>query len=230
MDVARFLQIYIIQGGFALFFLYMAIIVLKRDRKRTNLYLSSFYLSTAIGGLINMIYANIFIESIVYVLHFITYYILCYSLVFLLIFTLILLNPVEKFDRKIQFLLLILIGLLLLGLLFIPDGIQINQTTNWKPVWSPFFFLYSISICSVILIIPTSYYSLKIYSKFKNQHLKKKWKYFLVGLIGYFFLYYGTSFSNTLNNDTFRFIWSMLSLPTIISFFLIYFGVGKQLE
>ncbi|MFX1523262.1 MAG: hypothetical protein ACFFCC_07160 [Promethearchaeota archaeon] len=230
MDVARFLQIYIIQGGFALFFLYMAIIVLKRGKKRSNLYLSGFYLSTAIGGVLNIVYANIFIENIVYILHFITYYIFCYSLVFILLFTLILLNPVDKFDRRIQLLLLILFGLLLLGLLFIPNGIQINQMTNWKPVWSPFFFLYSIIICSAILIIPTSYYSLKIYSKFKNQHLKKKWKYFLVGLVGYFFLFYGTSFSNTLNNDNFRFIWSMLSLPTIISLFLIYFGVGKQLE
>lgn len=230
MDLARFLQIYVIQGGFTVFFFYMAIIILKRGKKRPNLYLSGFYLSTAIGGLINIVYANIFIENIVYLLHFITYYVLCYSLTFLLIFTLILLKPVDKFNTKIQITLLILVGILLLGLLFIPNGIQINQTTNWKPNWSWSFFLYSIIVCSAILIVPTSYYSLKIYFKFENQQLKKKWKYFLMGLFAYFFLYYGTSFSNTLNSDTFRLIWSLISLPTLIALYIIYYGVGRQLE
>jgi hypothetical protein len=230
MDVARFLQIYIIQGGFAFFFFYMGILVLKRAKKRPNLYLSSFYLSTAIGGLINIIYANIFIETVVYVLHFITYYVLCYSLVFLLIFTLIILKPIDKFKTRIQITLLIIVGILLLGLLFIPNGIQINQSTNWKPSWSWSFFIYSIILCSTVLIIPTSYYSVRIYSKFENQHLKKKWKYYLIGVLGYFFLYYGTSFSNTLNNDSFRLIWSIISLPTLISLFLIYYGVGRQVE
>ncbi len=208
----------------------MAIIILKRGKKRTNLYLSSFYLFTAIGGLINIIYANIFVENIVYILHFITYYVLSYSLIFLLIFTLILLKPVDIFKTKIQITLLILVGILLLGLLFIPNGIQINQSTNWKPNWSWSFFLYSIIVCSAILIIPTSYYSLKIYFKFENQHLKKKWKYFLLGLFAYFFLFYGTSFSNTLNSDTFRLIWSLISLPTLIALYFIYYGVGRQLE
>jgi len=219
----------------------MAIIVLKRSKKRTNLYLSSFYLSTAVGGFINIIYANIpeiffgiidstILENIVYILHFITYYVLCYSLVFLLIFTLILLKPVDRFNTKIQITLLILVGILILGLWFIPNGIQINEGSNWKPNWGWNFFIYSTIVCSAILIIPTSYYSLKIYSKFENQHLKKKWKYILIGLFAYFFLYYGTTFSNTLNSNNFRLIWSLISLPTLIALYLIYYGVGKQLE
>ena len=133
MDLARFLQIYVIQGGFTIFFFYMASIVLRRGKKRTNLYLSGFYLVTAIGGLINIVYANIYIDNIVYILHFITYYVLCYSLIFLLIFALIILKPVAKINTKIQVMLLILVGILLLGLLFIPNGIQIDQSTNWKP-------------------------------------------------------------------------------------------------
>ena len=60
MDIARFLQIYIIQGFFALFFLYMAFVVLRRGKKRTNLYLSSFYLSSFVGGIINIIYAILY--------------------------------------------------------------------------------------------------------------------------------------------------------------------------
>jgi len=230
MDLARFLQIYVIQGAFTVFFFYMASIVLRRGKKRPNLYLSGFYLFTAFGGLINIIYANIFIEGIVYILHFITYYILCFSLIFLLIFTLIILKPIDKVNTKLQITLLIVVGIILLGLLIIPGGIQINQSTNWKPNWSWSFFMYSFIVCSSILIIPTSYYSIRIYSKFENKNLKKKWKYFLMGLVAYFFLYYGTTFSNTLHNDGFRLIWSLISLPTLIALYLIYYGVGRQLE
>jgi hypothetical protein len=208
----------------------MGIIVLRRGKKKPNIFLSSFYISTAIGGSINIIYANIFVENVVYILHFLTYYLVCYSLILLLIFTLIILKPSNKFNTKIQITLLVFGGIILLGLLVIPNGIQINQSTNWKPNWSWSFFMYSIIFCSAILVIPTSYYSLKIYSKFEDQNLKKKWKYFLIGVLGYFFLYYGTSFSNTLNSDNFRLIWSMVSLPTLISLFLIYYGVGRQIE
>jgi len=153
MDIARFLQIYIIQGGFAVFFLFMACIVLKRGRKRINLYLSSFYLSSFIGGIINIIYANIFNDTIVYILHFITYYVLCFSMTFLFIFVLIIIKSPNA--KKIQYLILIY-SIALLGLLFIPNGIVINESTNWKPNWNWAFLLYSLFICSSIAIFPTA--------------------------------------------------------------------------
>lgn len=230
MDIARFLQIYIIQGGFALFFLYMAYVVLKRGKKKSNLYLSSFYLSSTIGGTINIIYANIFDETIVHVLHFITYYLLCFSMVFLLIFVLIVLKPPNFINKRTQFLILVLYSVSLLVLLLIPRGIIIDQSTNWKPNWSWSFLIISIMVCSSIVILPTSYYSMKIYGKLGNIQLKKKWKYFLIGVSAYFFLYYGTSLSNTLNHDTFRLLWSIISLPTLIALYLIYYGVGRQLD
>jgi len=230
MDIARFIQIFVVQGLIALFFLFMAYIVLKRGRKRINLYLSSFYLSVTVGGILNIIYANIFNETVVFVLHFITYYLFCFSMVFLLIFVLILIKPTDHKILKFQYLILIISGLLILGLLFIPNGIIINETTNWKPDWSVFFLIYSVIVCSSIFIIPTTYYSIKLYKKFENEYLKRKWKYFIIGISAYFFIYYGTSISNTLNNDTIRLVWSIISLPTLISLYLIYYGVVQQLE
>ncbi|KKM17517.1 hypothetical protein LCGC14_1674950 [marine sediment metagenome] len=208
----------------------MAIKILRRGTKRINIYLSCFYLSAGIGGIINIIYANLFQGVLVYILHFITYYILCFAMVFLLIFVLILLKPVNKFKFKTQMLILVIFGLLLLGLLTFPDGITINQSTNWKPSWSWSFFIYSTVICSAVVILPTSYYSLRIYMKFDNRFLKKKWKFFQIGMYAYFFLFYGTSLSNTLNTDLFRLIWSLVSLPTLLASYLLYYGVGKQLE
>ncbi|MFX1279278.1 MAG: hypothetical protein ACFFA3_07665 [Promethearchaeota archaeon] len=230
MDFARFLQIYVIQGGFALFFLFMAIIVLKRGRKRINLYLSSFYLSTFIGGTINIIYANIFNEAVVYVLYFLTYYTLCFSMIFLLIFVMLILKPTNLISRKIQLLILILNSIFLLSLLIIPGGIVINESTNWKPDWNWMFLFISLIGWSTFVIIPTSHFSLKIYKKMGNFQLRKKWKFFLIGISAYFFLFYGTSLSNTLNNDTFRLIWSFFSLPTLLALYLIYYGVGRELE
>jgi len=230
LDIARFLQIYVIQGAFVLFFLFMAYKTLKRGRKQVNMYLSCFYLCTSIAGTINIVYANIFEEIIVYILHFITYFILCLSLIFLLIFVLVLIIPENKINLKIQFIIIIGFVILVLIQLAIPNGITINATTNWKPNWAWGFFFYSIVICSVFTVFPTTFYSLKIYSKLENEYLKKKWKFFLAGVFAYFFLYYGTSLSNTLNDDVFRIIWSLLSLPTLISLYLIYHGVGKQLD
>jgi hypothetical protein len=106
----------------------------------------------------------------------------------------------------------------------------INASTDWKPEWSWPFLTYSFIICSSIAIVPTTYYSIKLYFKFEYKELKKKWKYFLVGIFAYFFLYYGTSISNTLADPTFRLIWSIASLPALISLYFVYYGVAKQLK
>ncbi len=229
MDIARFIQIYIIQGLFALFFIYMAYKILKRGKKGLNLYLSGFYLSITIGGILNIIYANIFDKTIVYTMHFTTYFLFCMSLVFLLIFVLIIIKPIKQITHKVQILILIIYGFLIFGLLLIPNGIMINESTNWKPNWSWIFFTYAIVVSSSIAI-PTICYSIKIYGEIKSEYLKKKWKYFFIGISAYFFLFYGTTFSNSLNNDIFRTIWSLISLPCLISLYLIYYGVGRQLE
>jgi len=227
MDIARFIQVFLVQGLTGLFFLFIAYRILKRESKGPNLILSGSYLSVAFGVIINVIYAFILVESVVHILHFLTYYLLCLSLIFLLVFVLI----VDKSDKvitpKIQFALIITFGVLLLGLWFIPDGIVINSSTDWKPKWSWPFLTYSFIICSSIAIVPTTYFSLKLYLKFEYKELKKKWRYFFVGIFAYFFLFYGTTISNTLADPTFRLIWSLVSLLVLISLYFVYYGVAK---
>lgn len=228
IDISRFIQIFLVQGLIGFFFLYIAFRILKRDAKGLSLILSCFYLSTTIGVIINIVYAFIFIEIIVFILHFLTYFFLCLSLMFLLIFTLVLLRSESIVTKKIQIFLLTIFSIGLLMLLFIPNGIIINETTGWKPEWSWSFLIYSFLICTSV-IIPTIFYSIKLYLKFEHQELKKKWKYFLIGMFAYYFVYYGTSFSNALADPTFRMVWSIISLPSLISLYFIYYGVVKQL-
>jgi hypothetical protein len=229
MEIPRIIQIYIVQGLIGLFYFYVAFKVLRRDVKNLHLILSGFYISVGIGVIINMIYASIFNTSIVYLLHFITYYLACYGQVFMLIFILILSKSEKIITIKIQLMLIVSFGILFFGLWFIPGGIQINETTNWLPVWSWEFLIYSYIICTFFTFIPTIYYSRSIYIKLENKKLKQKWMFFVVGLFSYYILYYGTSLSNTLNNPVSRLIWSIISLFLIPLSYLIYYGVGRQL-
>ncbi|MFW9930461.1 MAG: hypothetical protein ACFFD1_13790, partial [Candidatus Thorarchaeota archaeon] len=223
IDLARFIQIFLVQGLVGFFFLYLAYRILKRDAKGLSLILSCFYLSTTIGVVINIIYAFIFVEIIVLVLHFITYFFLCLSLIFLLLFVTVLMKSEKVITKKKQIFTLIIFSIAILVLLAFPNGITINETTNWKPKWSWPFLIYSFIICTSV-VIPTIYYSIKLYLRFEHQELKKKWKYFLIGMFSYYFLYYGTSISNALANDTFRIIWSIISLPSLISLYFVYYG------
>jgi len=229
IDIARFIQVFLVQGFAGLFYLFIAYKILKREAKGLNRILSSFYLCVALAVILNVVYAFIFVEEVVYILHITTYYLLCFPLILLLVFVLILLKSEDVFTPKLQSILVVVFGILLLGLWLIPNGVTINESTNWKPDWSWIYLLYSFTVCSLFAIFPTIYLSIKLYLKFEYKELKKKLKYFLIGIGAYFFLYYGTSISNALNDPTFRIIWSLLSLPMVVSLYFVYFGVAKNL-
>lgn len=225
MDIPRFIQIFIVQGGVGLIYLFIAYKILRRESKGINLVLSSFYICGGIGVIINIIYAFIIIESVVKILHFITFYIYSFSIVFLLLTVLILDKSEKVITGKLQFIIIASFAITLVGLWFIPGGITINSSTDWKPEWNWPFLIYSVVVCSVMVIIPTTYYSLKLYNKFEHHKLRKKWRFFLIGIFSYFFLYYGTSLSNTLADPLFRLIWSITSLFTLISLYFIYYAI-----
>ncbi len=229
MDLARFIQIFVVQGLIGFFYLFMAIKILSRNRKRLNLHLSLFYLTVGIAVIFNMIYATLRTESIVLLLHFITLYLFFFAQVFIVVFLLILLKSENIIKPTIQIFLIGSFGVILLGLWFIPNGITINESTDWKPVWSWTFLTYSYIVCTAITILPSLYISIRIYLNLENKRLKRKWMCFIFGLAIYYFLYYGTTLSNTLNVQTFRNLWSILSLLTVPTIFLIYYGVGRQL-
>ena len=228
MDLSRFIQVFLVQGLSGLFYFFIGFKIIRRERKGINIILSSYYFLVAIGALINIIYVNIFDETLALALHFTTYYLFCLSLIFLFISVLILLKSDKIITFKKQISIILIFALLLIVLWFIPDGVGLNAV-SWKPEWSWTFLIYSIVICSTIAIIPTLYISFKIYRSFQKDLLKKKWIFFLVGIIGYFYLYYGTSLSNTIADPTIRLIWSIISLPTLITIYFIYYGVAKQL-
>lgn len=230
MDSARFIQVYIVQVFIIFFYLWIANRILKRNKNRLNLFLSLFYIINAVAFIINVIYANIFNEEVVTFLHFIVYYLVCLSLVFPLLFLLILQKGEELFSTNKQVFLLMIYAILLLGLWGIPNGITINESTDWKPAWNWEFLLYAYIVVTIVATTPTLYYTLKIKKTLESPTLNKRWSFFLLGIIFHFIYHYGTSFSNTLNNPTFRLVWAIICIPILSGAWLIYYGVGQQFK
>ena len=231
LDTARFIQVYIVQGLIGVFFLYLTYLILKRDTKRLNIIFSCFYIIGAAGVFINFIYAPLTIESVILILYYITIFCFLFAPIFLVIVELILLKSEKVITSKKQVLLILIYGGILFGMVFIPNGVTINASTNWKPVWSFPYFLYTVIILSVGAVVPGMYFSVQIYNQFEDEKIKRKWGYFVIGIIGLFFLVYGTLISNTVNNDNFRLAWSIVSLILItIPPYMLYYGIGKQIE
>jgi hypothetical protein len=232
MSPTRIITVYAAQGFMCLFFLFLAYRILKRDRKRLNLIFSGFYISPAIGFIINFIYAPLTDVSVVLMLNFLTNFFIFYSSIFIVVFNLILLKSEKAITSKKQLTILILYGIAMfsmIGFLFYP-GFGVTFNANWSPIWSTPFFLYLLVI-ETIGVLPALYLSFQIYKKFEDELIKKKWKFFIFGLCSIIIFMYGIFISNTLDIPTFRTIIGVVGLILALAGgYMMYYGVGRQIE
>ena len=241
LTTGRIITVYIAQGVILVAFLYLAIKILLRDRKRLNVIFAGLYISPAIGVLINFLYAPMTDEFIVSILNFFTNFGFFYAPIFIVVFDLILLKSEKIISTSKQLMILIIYGIAMFGMiffLFIPGyGVTINQGTGWSPVWSLPFFLYVVFVETIGALIPSLYFSFQIYKKFEDEQLKRKWRFFIFGFIALMTFMYMIFISNTFSDpattdgSTFRLIIGVLGLILVVlGGFLMYFGVGKQIE
>lgn len=235
LTLPRIITIYFAQGLLFVFFIFLAYKILKRDRKRLNLIFSGFYLSAVVGTLINFIYGPIDIPEILVILNFFTNFGYFFAPIFLVVFDWILLKSEKVVTTAKQLLVLIIYGIAMFGmfiLLFFPGyGVIINASTNWSPVWSPYFFLYVILVETIGAVIPIYYLSVQIYKKFEDKVLQKKWKFFIYGFTALAIFMYGIFISNFLNDSTFRIIMGFIGLILALGGgYLMYYGVGRSLS
>ena len=233
LTAMRFITIYIAQGFIFAFFLFLAIKILKRDRKRLNVIFSGFYISPVIGFLVNFIYGPMTDVNLVLLLNFVTNFGIYYSAIFLVVFDLILLKSEKVITTAKQTLILLGYGIAMFCMiffLFIPGaGVTLNAT--WSPVWSLPFFIYVVLVVSIGAVIPFLYLSFQIYKKFEDDLLKKKWKYFIYGFCCLIVFMYGIFISNTLNDANFRAVMGLIGLILAVAGgYLMYTGIGRQLE
>ncbi|MFW9899023.1 MAG: hypothetical protein ACFFDO_07155 [Candidatus Thorarchaeota archaeon] len=233
MDLVRIIQIYVVQLGMGLVYIFFGILILKRDTKRLNQIFATFYLLSASATVINVIYASLTIEVVVKVLHFITYFLFCYAPLYLLIFCLIIWKSEKVVTIKTHNIIAIIYFILLLILAPIAlftNGITINESTNWRPVWNLPFMLYAIIVVGVFIIIPLTYLLIQIYKSFEDKVIQRRWLFFILGILPYFVILYLVSISNFLNDPIFRLITSIAGLSLYATAVLLYYGVGRQLK
>jgi len=96
------------------------------------------------------------------------------------------------------------------------------------PHWSwPLFLVFGLFIISFVGI-PQIILSVKIYNKIKDNGLKKRIKFYFVGLFGLTINLMGILLYNTWDNSVFKTIWPFLSLIAIFFGLGIYYGIGRQ--
>lgn len=231
MDLARFIQIYIIQGIVCIYFLILGFKIIKRGRKRLNLILSAAYFTAAIGFIANFIYAPLTEPIIVLALYYVAIYCSFMFPAFILVFVVIIYKSEKMFTRFQQNLVLLTYGILLFCMVFIPNGVTINESTDWIPVWNIYFAIYLLLLTSLFGFIPTLYVGFKATKTFENAELKKKWKYFIIGFIGIYLFGLTIIIANAITIEIVVSICRITGLIlVIISPYLVYYGVGKELK
>lgn len=233
IDLLRFIQIYIAQLGVGgIYFLILAILVLRRSTKNLNKIFAMFFISVAAGTITNVIYANLLNAPLVKFLHILTVFLFCWAMIYLFLFNLIILRSEQQIVRNKQ-ILVIVIWTLIISVLFIIGllgGVTIDESTNWSPVWELSFFLYVIIVCLLGMTIPTMYLAIQIYNQFEDEMLKKKWKFFLIGIVCFYVMLAGTGIANFLAETLIRNIWGIIAMVSFLAIYTLYYGVGKQIE
>ena len=230
MDPTRFFQIYVVMGLFGMFYSFIGIKILRRNPNVLNKIVSGFYFCSAAGAFLNVVYASIFIETMVWWLYALTIVVLNFAPYFLLLFVLNLYTPKDIPSKLFQLVLTLLYASLQGAVLLIPGAFRINEGTQWKPEWSWIGFLYIFLVIIIVIVIPSTGLAVKMHSRFTDDTIKKRWRYFTAGMEIAYMMYLGALFSHALGSQAFRMTWSILSLfLVIVSGLAMYHGIGKKL-
>jgi len=229
VDLSRFIQVFIGEGIVLAFCIFFSYKILRKDRTRMKIAFSEFYIFISIGLILNVIYIALSDQFIVKILNFLTNFCIFLAAIFLVNFCLLFYYTEEKFNLKKQVILIVIYSIVLFCMVFIPDGVTIDCSSGecTPPLWSIPFFLYIFIVLTIFTFIPISYYSIKILDKFDDEQLKKKWKYFIFGIMFLYAFLYGSLFSNT---PAFAdVLWAPIGLVfAIIGIYLVYYGIAKS--
>ena len=229
-DLGRLLAIYISQTTLSIIFLYIAYKILRRNRNRLTIILSGFYLAEAFAFIINAILVQFRVNPLVFLLYFIVIFLVLFGQIFLVLFNLFLYKLEANIPTKRLMIYISIYAILIFSILYFPNGMAINEQTDWRPVWSWSFLIIMFIFSSCFIVIPFVILFIKMYRKFEDKVLKKKMRYFFIGFWGVVLGYFGGMLYVTWNDPFFRAIWNIVSLCMIIpSCVLIYYGIGSEL-
>ena len=235
IDLSRIFLVFVIDMMMAIFFLGLGLSILRRRRKsRLNATFSGFYISIALGLLVNAAYVVINeivrSEPLALLLNYISSFLIFYGPVFMLTTNRILIHSEAAYRLKseLKVLLIYAVALGFMAIFYFFDGIEFNASTNWRPVWSLPYLIYLILVVSAFTIIPTIGSSFKILTVMKDKKMKRRWIWLMIGLLGLYGYLYLAFFTNYFESDFLRMISSLYAITVILWVWLIYKGVKKE--
>lgn len=232
----RFFYIYVVLAGITVYFIYIGTKVLRRDPDfRLNQIFTGFYYFVALGLIINMIYAAISIPAqveLVIFLNKLTMYLATSAMAFMLLFIIMVYNP-NLFQKTYQQLLFISIYFFLeAGIFFIPNGVIVtihNDGTQSYPKWNLLFALYLL----IVLLISSTLsiiFMLKVRKRFRNDILKRKFKFFIIGISTFYYFGIMATISNYFDMTLIRNIYTATSFFVVVGGVFLYRGIGLDLD
>lgn len=235
MDGTRLFIVLIPQTITILSFAFIAYKILSRRKDKTSLLLSSFYICMVIGFIINLISLSlisleILVGNLIKVFYYTVFYLILFSFIFLVLFIMSISSVNTLTNSKIIASILIIYGISSFLIVCQPGGIEFIDE-NYTIYFNTNLMISSYIFIFISIIIPSFYFSLKNKDKITHPSLKKKYKLFTIGLIVKYLDLYGAILYNSWHNPLFRIIWSgITSFLLVVSAFLIYYGVGKNLR
>lgn len=231
-DLVRVVLILIPQPLLGIVFLFLAFKILKRRSTQISITLSGFYILLGIAMILNVLYLLLSTTQNAFVLLSIYFFIL-YSILNAFIFVtlfIIQINRTQDFTLKSQLSIILIYAFLSFLLLSYPNGITVSSETNWVPIFSWDFLIIVYVYFTIIIVIPSVRYSTKIYKKFMDPYLKKRLRFFFLGIFEGFIVIYGTVLFNTWQDPVFKYAWSIITVILLLSLSIfIYYGIGLNL-
>ena len=229
LDLQRIFIVWIAQGLIILIFLLLFIKILGRKRNRYSIIISMIYLLAAIGFFLNLIYVLLRDEMAIVILDFLMIYLILIALVFVLLFNLNLLQTIQIFTLKKQRILFILYTIIIFVALFYP--MDTTVTANYAPLYSWTKFIIIVIFYTGAIMIPLLYTSILVYKKFEADEMKKRWRFFIIGVIFFCVSFYNLVLYSTWHDEMYQTVTGVILLLTVITGgYFIYYGVGKSLS
>ena len=221
---------------YASFFAYK---LLKRAKNRSTYTLSSFFILTALTYFLASLSTFLVttpLSTFTYFIYVLSIYTLIFSYSFIINFSWLLTRKLHtkvcntKFYLRIGLFAILSLYVFVIAIPF--NGITLNASTGWIPVYSWFFLGFSWTFILTFFIIPQIHLSLKILNIYEGIVLKRRLNLFILSvflglLIPIFvFLYHAMP-----ENIIFRLFYiSTMPEVGIYAAYLIYKGFGKELN
>ena len=231
-DIPRIMGVFISQIIITISFLYFFVRIRSRSKSRYSKILSTIYIIVVLAFTLNFIYVWFTIPILITILDFLMIYLLFVAFILMIFFILNLLYSIKIFLISIQLKIAAVYCVATFLAMFLPTIIGPNIIViNNKPkyLWPLSITLYIFLI--VAFVIPTLFFSMKVYHTITKPDLKKRWQFFNLGYlllcIGFICL---ITFV-TIEDEIIRYIISFIGLIIVnISGYFMYYGVIKSLK